>query len=493
MSRAVWIAGTLAALAAGAGGYWAGRDGARLPDLDLPGIELAALVSAARTHLGLDPLIPPPAANPAPGWPVAYYRDPDGRAFYSLEPRRTADGRDYRPVHASEDVSLGDEPVQAAEASAAPGQGGRRILYYRNPMGLPDTSPVPKKDSMGMDYIAVHEGEDDGATVTISPGKLQRTGVRSEPVERRILSLPVRAPGILEEDERRISVVAVRSEAFIEKVENVTTGDHVHQGQPLFRLYSPEIAAASAQYLSIVGDGGAPPGGRVVLDGARRRLENLGVPTDVLAEIERTRKVPLTISWTAPRDGVVIERSVSDGMRAMPGDVLFRIVDHSVIWALADVTERDLARIAEGQRASVRVRGFPGRTFTGRVTRIYPHLNMETRTARVRIELANPDGILRPAMYADVEFATGPEAPVIAVPDSAVIDTGTRQVAILDKGEGRFEPREVRAGLRGNGFTEIREGLAEGDRVVVSANFLIDAESNLRAALQAMATPEAKP
>jgi len=490
MSRAAWIAGTLAALAVGGGGYWAGQGDVRLPAIDVP-----ALISTVRTHLGLEQPVAArrPAPVPAATGPVIYYRDPDGKPFYSLEPKKTADGRDYRPVHASEDVSFEDEPVQAAEAPAASAQGGKRVLYYRNPMGLPDTSLVPKKDSMGMDYIPVYEGETDASTVTVSPGKLQQTGVRSEPVERRVLTTLVRAPGTLAEDERRISVVSVRTEAFIEKVENITTGDHVRKGEPLLRLYSPEIAAAGAQYLSTVADGGAQPGGRVVLDGARRRLENLGVPAEVLAEIERTRKVPLTITWAAPRDGVIVERNVSDGMRAMPGDVLFRIVDHSALWVLADVTERDLAQMSEGQLATVRIRGFPGREFTGTVARIYPHLATETRTARVRIELANPDGMLRPAMYADVEFATGSQAPVVAVPDSAVIDTGTRQVVILDRGEGKFEPREVKAGVRGSGFTEIRDGIGEGDRVVVAANFLIDAESNLKAALQGMVAPEVTP
>jgi Cu(I)/Ag(I) efflux system membrane fusion protein len=480
MSRAAWIAGTLAALAAGGSGYWAGRDGLMPPDIDV-----RALVSTVQTQLGLEQPAAAPSANPASAstGPVIYYRDPDGKPFYSLEPKKTADGRDYRPVRASEDISFdGDLPPVAEGAASAAPSGGKRILYYRNPMGLPDTSPVPKKDSMGMDYIPVYEGETDASTVTVSPGKLQRTGVRSEAVGRRVLTTPVRAPGALDEDERRISVVSVRSESFVEAVESVTTGDHVHKGQPLLRLYSPDIAAAAAQYLSAVG-----------FEGARRRLENLAVPSDVINEIERTRKVPLAITWTAPRDGVVIERNVSDGMRAMPGDVLFRIVDHSAIWVLADVTERDLAGIREGQSATVHVRGFPGRTFTGTVTQIYPHLSMETRTARVRIELANPDGILRPAMYADVEFATGSQAPVVAVPDSAVIDTGTRQVVILDRGEGRFEPREVKVGVRGSGFTEVRDGVAEGDKVVVSANFLIDAESNLKAALQGMATPEAAP
>jgi Cu(I)/Ag(I) efflux system membrane fusion protein len=462
----------------------------------MPEIDVPALVSGVRTQLGLEQSAAAQSSKlaKAPTGPVIYYRDPDGKPFYSLEPKQTADGRDYHPVRASEDVSFDDDPSPVGEAAqgAAPA-GERRVLYYRNPMGLPDTSPVPKKDSMGMDYIPVNAGEDDGSTVTVSPGKLQRTGVRSEAVERRVLTMPVRAPGTLAEDERRISVVSVRSEAFIEKVEAVTTGDHVRKGEPLLRLYSPEVAAAGAQYLSTLAEGGSQPGGRLVLDGARRRLENLGVSADVLAEIERTRKVPLTITWTAPRDGVVIERNVSDGMRAMPGDVLFRIVDHSALWVLAEVTERELAGIREGQAATMHVRGFPGRVFNGTVTRIYPHLSMETRTARVRIELANPDGILRPAMYADVEFATGSQTPVVAVPDSALIDTGTRQVVILDKGEGKFEPREVKAGVRGTGFTEIRDGIAEGDKVVVSANFLIDAESNLKAALQGMATSEATP
>jgi Cu(I)/Ag(I) efflux system membrane fusion protein len=470
MSRTALVAGTLAAIAAGAGGYWAGRDGVVPPDLP----------ALLKTELGR--WVPTPnAPRSAATGPVVYYRDPDGKPSYSLEPTRTADGRDYRPVLASEDVSFEAPPPNPAHADEVAAGTEKRVLYYRNPMGLPDTSPVPKKDTMGMDYIPVYQGEtEDGNTVTISPGKLQRTGVRSEAVERRVLSFPVRAPGTIEEDERRISVIAVRSDAFIERVENVTTGDHVHKGQPLFRLYSPEIASAAAQYLSAIG-----------YEGARRRLENLAVPAEVIDEIERSRKVPLTITWSAPRDGVIVERNATDGMRATPGDTLFRIVDHSFVWVLADVTERDLASVAEGQRANVRVRSFPDRAFSGTVTRIYPHLSAGTRTVRIRIELPNPKGELRPAMYADVEIATGSGQPVVAVPDSAIIDTGTRQVAIVDKGEGRFEPREIKVGVRGNGFVEIGEGLQAGEQVVTSANFLIDAESNLKAALQSMATPVA--
>jgi Cu(I)/Ag(I) efflux system membrane fusion protein len=292
----------------------------------------------------------------------------------------------------------------------------------------------------------------------------------------------VRVPGTVQLDERRISVVATRSDAFIDKVENVTTGDRVRQGQPLLELYSPDINSAAAQLISNPG-----------FEGSRRRLQNLNVQDDVIAEMERTRKVPHSIRWSAPRDGFVLERNVVAGMKAAAGDVLFRIADISVMWVLADVPEYDLGTIRLGQNVTIRVRSFPGRTFAGRVNLIYPQVNKQARTTKVRIEIANPDGVLRPDMYADVEIAAGTSNPVVAVPDSAVIDTGTRKIVILDIGEGRFKPREVATGAQGGGFTEISQGILSGDRVVVAANFLIDAESNLKAALSGMAAAESTP
>ncbi|NEU14321.1 efflux RND transporter periplasmic adaptor subunit [Methylobacterium sp. BTF04] len=485
MSRSAWAAGTLAAIAAGALGYGAGREGSPVPEL-----VQQAQASFAHWLPGAGSAVPMAVPVEATG-SVIYYQDPDGKSDYAPEPKRTADGRPYRAVRASEDVRFDepDEPAAMPDAggggmamgpATTPATGARKVRFYRNPMGLPDTSPTPKKDSMGMDYLPVYEGDDthDG-TVKISPGKLQRTGVRTESVARRVLSMPVRAPGTIEEDERRISVIAMRTDAFIEKVEGVTTGDHIHKGQPLLHLFSPEMNAAAAQYLTGIG-----------YEGARRRLENLGIPPEVIDEIERTRKVPATITWSAPRDGVVVERNVSDGMRAKSGDTLFKLVDHSRVWVLVDVTERDLAIVAEGQTATVRARTFPDRVFTGTVTRIYPHLAMGTRTARLRIELPNPNGDLRPGMFADVAIAIGADEPVVAVPDDAVIDTGTKQVVLVDRGEGRFEPRPVRLGARGDGYVEIRDGISAGDRVVTSANFLIDAESNLKAALQGLSDPK---
>jgi Cu(I)/Ag(I) efflux system membrane fusion protein len=352
-------------------------------------------------------------------------------------------------------------------------------------MGLPDTSPAPKKDSMGMDYIPVYEGEDeDGPTIKISPGKLQRTGVSSEPVTRRVLTETIRAPGVVVPDEHRQTVVALRFDAFIEKLEHVTMGSFVREGEPLMRLYSSTLSAAAAQYLTDLGfRDTALPSDR----GARQRLANLGIPGVVIKEIERAKSGTLSVVWPAPRDGFVTEHSVVEGMQAKMGDPLFRIADLSVVWVLADVAERDLGNIAVGQTATVKPRAYPGRTFTGRVTLIYPMINKQTRTARVRIELANPDFMLKADMYTDVEIASGSEAPVLAVPENAVINSGSRQVVIVDKGEGRFEPREVKTGASGGGFVAVKDGIAESDKVVVAANFLIDAESNLKAALQGLA------
>ncbi|WP_314958239.1 efflux RND transporter periplasmic adaptor subunit [Bradyrhizobium cosmicum] len=424
------------------------------------------------------------AAHAADAGSAVYFKDPDGKPFYSLTPKKTVDGRDYRAVRASEDVSF-DTPDPAPEVMTADTGAERKIKYYRNPMGLPDTSPVPKKDSMGMDYIPVYEGEDsDDGSVKLSPAKIQRSGVRSEPAELRRIRMLVRAPGTIQLDERRISVVAMRAESFVQKVADVTTGSRVTKGQPLMEIYSSAVSSAAAEYLATITSktiAGIEPYGR----GSRQRLVNLDVPEPVISEMEKSHSVPIVIQWSAPRDGVVLQRNAIEGMRAQPGDVLFRIADISQVWATVDIAERDLGNITIGQPVTIRARSYPGRDFKALISVIYPQVNKETRTARVRIELANADFALLPDMYVDAEIETGTPAPVLSVAESAVLDTGSRQTVLVDKGQGRFEPREVKLGRRGDGHVEIRDGLAEGDAVVTSANFLIDAESNLKAALKA--------
>ena len=419
-----------------------------------------------------------PTASTADRTPL-YYRDPSGAPLWSAGPKKDDRGRDYLPVYDDAQALPAETKQQAASS--------RKILYYRNPMGLPDTSPVPKKDPMGMSYVPVYEGDDaDDGLVKLSPGKIQRTGVKSEPVARRAIRVSVKAPGTIQLDERRVSVIAMRAESFVQKVSDVTTGTRVKAGQPLMEIYSSAVASASAEYLATITSktvGGVEMYGR----GARQRLVNLDVPESAIAEMDRTHTAPVTIRWSAPRDGVVLERNAIEGMRANPGDVLFRIADTSVVWALVDVAERDLGNIAVGQSVVVRARSFPGRTFTGRITILYPQVNRDTRTVRVRIELDNPDALLLPDMYIDADIDTADAAPVLAVPDSSVLDTGSRQAVLVDKGEGRFEPREVKLGRRGGGYVEVRGGITDGEAVVTAANFLIDAESNLKAALKGFA------
>jgi len=459
--------------AAGVGGLVAGEKG----------ITLAML--ADHTKMGLSALKDRGAAasqaiGTAPPGPILYYRHPDGLAEWSAKPAATPDGRAFLPVLACEDISFDPEAVQVMPVPAE-GSGERTILYYRNPMGLPDTSPVPKRDSMGMDYLPVYEGDqNDAGSITVSPGKQQRSGVRTTTATVSPLARVVRAPGIVALDERRISVIALRADAFINQVNDVTTGSTIVAGAPLAMLYSPEVSAAAAQFVSdLRGDNAPRPG-------SRQRLENLGVPASVIDEIVANGQAPVEIALTAPRSGVVLERLAVEGMMTGAGQTLFRIADTSVIWIMADIPETEMMAIRRGAAAEITFRGLPGEIFAGTVNEIYPEVDMQTRTAKVRIDLPNPEGRLLANMFAEVAISTGDGTPVVQVPETAVIDTGDRQVVIRDMGEGRFAPQDVVLGQSGGGMVEIREGIAAGDRIVTTATFLIDAESNLNAALAAL-------
>ncbi len=420
--------------------------------------------------------------HPQPAREVIYYRDPTGKPNYSLTPKSTVDGQPYGPVYASEEKGFGsgdNEVVAAPEPKM-----DRKIKFYRNPMGLPDTSPVPKKDSMGMDYIVVYEDEDqsDPSIVKVSIEKVQRAGVRTESVARRILLEPIHAPGSIQLDERRERSLTLRAEAFIEKVYAGATGQHVKAGEPLFRFYSPQIVQALVDYRLAVAGGQKQAGAR--------KLLNLGIPEEFIAAIPAKGDIPFSMDWPSPVDGVLMSKTVVAGARAMPGDELYRLADVSTVWVIADVSEADVGRVKIGDPAQVTLRSYPGDIFRGKVAFILPELKAETRTAQIRIELPNPEHKLLHRMYADVEIDAGQSAKVLAIPASAIIDSGSRQVAIVQVGEGQFKPTEVRVGRRGSEYVEILEGLKEGEQVVTRANFLIDAESNLQAALTGLSAPE---
>ncbi|MEW6163947.1 MAG: efflux RND transporter periplasmic adaptor subunit [Pseudomonadota bacterium] len=397
-----------------------------------------------------------------------------------------------------ENVSAGGT---AAVASAAPGE--KEILYYRNPMGLPDTSPTPKKDSMGMDYIPVYAGEDadDGDAVKVSAAKVQKLGVRVEAAALRDLSRPVRAVGRVEIDERRLFAVAPKFEGWIEKLHVNVTGQPVGRGQPLFEVYSPELVSAQREY-QVAAQGVTQLAGatdaaqasiRQVADAALARLRNWDISTEQIGALADGAAPRRTLTFRSPAAGIVMEKKALQGARFMPGETLYQIADISAVWVLADVFERDIGSIKVGQTVAVGVDAYPGKMLEGRVSYVYPTVNPQTRTVPVRIELANPGGLLRPSMYANVDLKVSAGGTVTTVPISAVIDSGTRQRVIVQKEAGRFEPRDVKLGLRGDDYVEVREGVREGEQVVVSANFLIDSESNLKAALNAMSEPEQKP
>ncbi len=409
---------------------------------------------------------------------IIYYRNPMGEPDISPVPTKDWMDMDYIPVY--EDEVSKNSDTSSSDPDFAPRE--KKILYYRNPMGLPDTSSEPKKDSMGMDYIPVYAEEDTGPSdpsiVKISVEKVQRAGVRTEAVAKHVLSQPLRVPGTVALDERLERSITIRNEGFIEKVYAGATGQNVKAGEPLFRIYSPQIVQAAVEYRLAAANGQKAVGAN--------KLRNYGLPESYIESIPLKGEVPLSLDWPSPVDGVLMSKKIVVGARVMPGDELYRLADVSTVWVIADVAEQDISRIAVGNPVSISVRAYPGEVFTGKVAFVLPELMPETRTAQVRIELPNPGHKLLHRMYADVTIDTGTEAAVLAVPESAVIDSGNKQVAIIEVGEGRFKPQSVKLGRRGGGQVEILAGLVEGDRIVTRANFLIDAESNLQAALTAL-------
>jgi len=381
-----------------------------------------------------------------------------------------------------------DRPVSAQP----PAGGHHRLLYYRNPMGLPDTSPKPKTDSMGMAYIPVYAdeggadegGDDPPGTVRIAPGRLQMLGVRTEAASLRPpAGRSIQAVGTLQFNERLLATVTTRVPGWIEHLAVAANGDPVKRGQVLAEIYAPDMVASEDEYLIAARMGGA------IASASLQRLRALNIPEDEIARLRRSGRPARRIAVVAQDDGVVIDKPVQEGMRVDAGEALYRTADFSSLWLIAQVQEQDVGAVAPGQTARASFVAFPGRVFEGRVDFIYPSLSADTRTARVRIALPNPDGVLRAAMFANVRIeAAAAGAPVVTVPDSAVLDSGARQTVLVAVGQGRFTPRSVTLGVRGDGWVQVTDGIKAGERVVSGANFLIDSESNLRAALQGFAS-----
>jgi len=392
----------------------------------------------------------------------------------------------------------------AAPAGETATKPAKKLLYYRNPMGLPDTSPTPKKDPMGMDYIAVYEGGADeepaaAGQVVISTQKVQKLGVRTEAAQLRMLDKTVRAAGRVEPDERRLYTIAPKFEGYVERLHVNVTGQPVGKGQALFEAYSPELVSAQREYaiaaqgVAALKDAGsqAQAGMQQLAQSSLLRLKNWDISEEQIKALTTTGTTQRTLTFRSPASGIVMEKKAVQGMRFMPGEMLYQVADLSRVWVIADVFEQDLALVKNGSRARISINAYPDKTFTGTVTYVYPTLKAETRTVPVRVELANPGLLIKPGMFAQVELQVAAKAQGVTVPVSAVIDSGTRQIVLVQIKEGRFEPREVKLGARSDNYIEVLSGVKEGEQVVVAANFLIDAESNLKAAIGGFASAPA--
>ncbi|HET7765949.1 MAG TPA: efflux RND transporter periplasmic adaptor subunit [Burkholderiales bacterium] len=355
----------------------------------------------------------------------------------------------------------------------------RKILYWYDPMVPQQRFDKPGKSPfMDMDLVPKYAEEESGAGgVTIDPRVAQNLGVRTAEAARGRLERRVEAVGSVVWNERGVFVVQARSGGFVEKLHARAPLDRVEKGQPLVDLLAPDWAAAQEEYL-LLHRSGKEAG---LAEAARNRLQLLGMSEEQISLLEKTGRPQTRITLYAPIGGVIAELGVREGMTVAAGAMLFRLVDLSTVWVNADVPEAQGAWLRPGTAVEARVPSFPGQLFRGRVSAILPEVNTVTRTLRARVELANPGGRLKPGMYATLGFAEDAGVQALIVPSEAVIRTGERSVVIVAEGEGRFRQQDVELGFESGGRVEIRKGLSEGDKVVVSGQFLIDSEASLRA------------
>jgi Cu(I)/Ag(I) efflux system membrane fusion protein len=370
--------------------------------------------------------------------------------------------------------------------SQAVAETGRKPLYYRNPMGLADTSPVPKKDPMGMDYVPVYADEVQKGVVTVDAARVQRLGVKSEEARFRSFDRTLRVNGFVQADESRQSVVAPRFEGWVEKLYADTTGKKVKKGEGLFEFYSPDIQAVESEYLAALA--GYPEQAAGVLE----RLRVLAIPAEEIDRLQKTKQIERRILMRATMDGTVIEKNAVEGMKFAPTDTLFRISDLSKLWVIANIYEGDLASVTIGQTAEITFDAYPGKIFNGRVSFVYPDIAADTRTAKLRIEVANDQDLVKTNMFGAVALR-GKDQESLTIPSSALLNSGKDSYVLMDLGQGRFKPQKVKTGKEADDYIEILDGLSEEDRVVTKASFLIDAESNIRAALEDFASKEKTP
>jgi Cu(I)/Ag(I) efflux system membrane fusion protein/cobalt-zinc-cadmium efflux system membrane fusion protein len=384
-------------------------------------------------------------------------------------------------------------PVEKEKVPAA-----KKKIIYRSTMNPSEISDKPGRDTMGMEmepFEVDESGETstllDHATVRISPERQQMIGLKTDTARKQMIHKLVKTVGRVDYAEPNVALVNVKFEGWAEKLYADRTGQMVSRGEPLLEIYSPELVAVQQEYLIAFRAGKAFPGEKGLSEGsalwksAREKLALWDISEKQVAELERTGNVRKTLTIFSPRGGFILEKNVLQGQKVMAGEALYKIADLSRVWVYGEVYEYELPLVQKGQEAVVTLPYFPGEAFQGRVDYIYPFIDRETRTNRIRIELRNPSFKLKPEMYGNIELHAV-YGKKLAIPEDAVLRGGEKNIVFIDLGDGYLEPREVKLGVRGDGICEVLEGLAEGERVVTSANFLVDSESSMKAALKQM-------
>ncbi len=375
----------------------------------------------------------------------------------------------------------------SAQHTAADKSGGRKILYWHDPMSPQQKFDKPGKSPyMDMQLVPVYSDEEGGeGAVTISPRVQQNLGVRTAEVISGALAPTIEAVGSVAFNERDVTVVQARSNGFVEKLHVRAPLDPVRKGEPLAEIYVPEWVAAQEEYLSAKRIAGTSLGDSLgdLREGALQRMRLAGMSDEQIRLVESTGAVHARTTVTAPASGVVTELGAREGMTIASGAMLFRINGLGTVWINAEVPENIAAQVRPGNSVEARTPALPGTIFKGRVSAILPEVSPATRTLKVRIEIANAGGALVPGMFATINFAPAMKKKSLLVPTEALIRTGTRNVVIVAEGEGRFRPQEVRAGQESGEQTEILAGLSAGERVVTSGQFLIDSEASLKGVL----------
>lgn len=450
----------------GGGGYWYATQ--------QQGIDLLAVLSGE-----------PPATHveSSDEQKVLFWRNPMNPAITSPVPTKDNMGMDYIPVYADEEKSK-----------------EREVLFWRNPMNPAITSPVFTKDSMGMDYIPVYAegdsgGDEPAGTVKIDPVTVQNIGVRTAKAEQRSLARQLHALGRVDFNEERLARLHPKTSGWIERLMVDETGVRVNKGTILLALYSPDLVAAQREYLvalenwESVRNSSADrmkKSAKNLLRSSRERLELFDVAAHQIKELEKSRKIKKQLHIHSPFAGRIMHIGARKGQYISAKNELYLIADLSRIWVNVDIYEDDLPWMKVGDHAEMTVRAAPGRVFTGKVTFIHPTMQKKSRTVRVRLEFDNPDLILKPGMFANVVLHTDAQPNAVVVPSEAIIRSGSREQIFVVREPGKFEPRLVTLGVSAGGFTQILEGVAPGEEVVTSSQFLIDSESKLREATAKM-------